>query len=62
MSHRIGPILDGKLREVDPEYEKDPSIKWNFTKFLVDRNGEVVTRFEPTHDLGDVAVSVEKLL
>ncbi|MBG0766801.1 MAG: glutathione peroxidase [Spirochaetaceae bacterium] len=62
MSHRIAPILDGKLREVDPEYEKDPSIKWNFTKFLVDRSGEVVARFEPTHDLGEVAASIEKLL
>ena len=26
-------------------------IQWNFTKFLVDRNGEVVARFEPTADM-----------
>jgi glutathione peroxidase len=23
-------------------------VKWNFTKFLIDRNGEIVARFEPT--------------
>ena len=28
--------------------KKPKSIKWNFTKFLVDRNGEVIGRFEPT--------------
>ena len=28
-------------------YKKSPDIKWNFTKFLVDRNGNVVDRFEP---------------
>ncbi len=62
MSHRIGPILDGKLRKLDPSYETDPSIKWNFTKFLVDRNGMVVARFEPTHNLGDVGKAIESLL
>ena len=31
----------------DPNYKKNPDIKWNFTKFVVDRNGNVVKRFEP---------------
>ncbi len=30
------------------------AIKWNFTKFLVGRSGEVVARFEPTADMGDL--------
>ncbi|MBR2835550.1 MAG: glutathione peroxidase [Coriobacteriales bacterium] len=36
-------------------------IKWNFTKFLIDREGKVVARFEPTVDMADVraAVAVE---
>ena len=36
-------------------------IKWNFTKFLVDRQGKVVARFEPTTDMKDVhdAVAAE---
>ena len=37
-------------------------IKWNFTKFLVDRNGKVVARFEPTEDMKAVRDAVEKLL
>ena len=39
-------------------------IKWNFTKFLVDRNGNVVQRFEPavTPDSKDVTGAIEKQL
>ena len=33
-------------------------IKWNFTKFLVDRQGNVVARFEPTTDMEDVRAAV----
>ena len=34
-------------------------IKWNFTKFLVDREGNVIARFEPTVDMGDVREAVK---
>ena len=37
-------------------------IKWNFTKFLVDREGNVIARFEPTVDMDDVRKAVEELL
>ena len=37
-------------------------IKWNFTKFLVDREGQVVARFEPTADMADVAKAVADIL
>ena len=37
-------------------------IKWNFTKFLVDRNGTVIARFEPTADMAEVRKAVEELL
>ena len=33
-------------------------IKWNFTKFLVDRAGNIVARFEPTTDMDDVKKAV----
>ena len=35
-------------------------IKWNFTKFLVDREGNVIARFEPTVDMKDVRKAVEE--
>lgn len=37
-------------------------IKWNFTKFLIGRDGTVLARFEPTADMADVRKAVEQLL
>ena len=34
-------------------------IKWNFTKFLIDREGKVIARFEPTVDMKEVRAAVE---
>ena len=38
------------------------AIKWNFTKFLVDREGNVVKRFAPDYKPSSLAEDVEKLL
>jgi glutathione peroxidase len=38
------------------------AIKWNFTKFLVDRNGEVVARYAPTTKPVELAAEIERLL
>ena len=35
-------------------------IKWNFTKFLINREGNVVSRFEPTTDMSEVRNAVER--
>ena len=37
-------------------------IKWNFTKFLIDREGNVIARFEPTADMDDVKKAVVEAL
>ena len=61
----MGPTalaMGAMLSRIDKNYKKNPDIKWNFTKFLVDREGNVVERFEPTHDMKDVARKVEALL
>ncbi len=50
------------LKKIDKDYKNNPDIKWNFTKFVVDRQGNVVARFEPTAKMEDVAACVEKLL
>lgn len=60
--HRLSEILDTKLREADADYDKKSDIKWNFTKFLINRQGEVVARFEPTADMAKVEEAIEKLL
>ncbi len=41
---------------------KDSDIRWNFTKFVVDREGNVVARFEPTDDMAKVEECAEALL
>jgi glutathione peroxidase len=38
------------------------SIKWNFTKFLVDRNGKVITRYAPTTEPKDIEEDIKRLL
>ena len=44
------------------KYGEKAYIKWNFTKFLVDREGDVVARFEPTVDMADVKAAVAAAL
>ena len=43
----VGVFLDKMFRQQDSLYDQNPDIKWNFTKFLIDREGKVVCRFEP---------------
>ncbi|MCG5515755.1 MULTISPECIES: glutathione peroxidase [unclassified Ectothiorhodospira] len=38
------------------------AVKWNFTKFLVDREGQVVRRYAPNTDPKDIAQDIERLL
>ncbi len=50
------------LKKIDKDYENNPAIKWNFTKFVVDRQGNVVARFEPTAKMAAVEECVKGLL
>lgn len=43
-----GKILIPIVKAKDPDYKNNNDIKWNFTKFLVDRDGNVVERYEST--------------
>ena len=44
------------------KYGDKTYIGWNFTKFLVDREGNVVARFEPTEDMAEVKKAVAAAL
>ncbi|MCR5595885.1 MAG: glutathione peroxidase [Lachnospiraceae bacterium] len=50
------------LKKIDKDYKNNPDIKWNFTKFVIDREGNVVARFEPTAKMEDVAECVASLI
>lgn len=62
MSHPIAGILDEMLTKQNPDYKNDPSIKWNFTKFLINKRGQVTARFEPTEKIENIAKQIEQLL
>ena len=62
MDHPIAPKLVPMLKEKHPEILEGDGIKWNFTKFLIDREGNVVERFEPTTTPEEIAPAIEKLL
>jgi glutathione peroxidase len=50
------------FKTISKSVEKDSDIKWNFTKFLVDREGNVVGRYAPTTKPEDIEQDVLKLL
>ena len=54
--------MNALLMTEDKNFKKNSNIKWNFTKFVVDREGNVVARFEPTADMADVEKCVASLL
>lgn len=61
-NHKLTPILEEMLSKEDPDYKDKADIKWNFTKFLINKLGLVVARFEPTESLENVSKKIEELL
>lgn len=62
MTQPMSARMDKMLRAADANYDKNPDIKWNFTKFLVDRSGKIVRRFEPTDDMALVDLEIGKII
>ncbi len=60
--HPYKELLEGMFAKADPDWASKSDIKWNFTKFIVDRAGNVVARFEPTADMAEVEACVKALL
>ena len=57
-----GALMNAVAAKMDPDFKNNANIKWNFTKFLVDRNGNVVNRYEPTVEPKKIVEDIEKLL
>ena len=53
-----GKFMDEMLRKQDAGYDKKSDIKWNFTKFLVSRDGRVLKRYEPTDKMSDIEADI----
>lgn len=54
--------MGAMMKKIDKNYKNTPDIKWNFTKFVVDRNGNVIARFEPTEDMKKVEACIVSLI
>ena len=62
MEHPIANVLDEMLTKQDPDYKEKSDIKWNFTKFLINKKGQVVARFEPTAKIEEIEKQIIELL
>ncbi len=62
LDHEIGKLLHDFFSGENPDYAASPDIKWNFTKFLIDKDGAIVKRFEPTAEPEDLAADIEALI
>ena len=59
---QMAEFMNKHLAAIDPDFQNNADIKWNFTKFVIDREGNVVARFEPTADMAKVEECVKALL
>ena len=58
LNDKTGKFMDEMLRKQDADYDKKADIKWNFTKFLVSRDGQVLKRYEPTDKMTDIEADI----
>ena len=47
---------------MDPDWNNNGNIKWNFTKFLYDRDGNFVGRYEPLISFNTIAADINKVI
>lgn len=58
----MGLILAQAAKSVDSDFKNNNNVKWNFTKFLVDKEGNVVDRFEPTFSMKKVKERIKEVI
>ena len=59
LTDQRGKFMDDMLRKRDADFDKKSDIKWNFTKFLVSREGRVLKRYEPTDKMTDIETDIQ---
>ena len=61
-SGAAGIAMNAVAKKMDKDFKNNGNIKWNFTKFLISREGEILARFEPTENMKKVREKVEAAL
>jgi glutathione peroxidase len=61
-NHNLTAILEDMLSKADPDYKQKADIKWNFTKFLINKKGQVIARFEPTTKIEVIEEAIKEEL
>ena len=55
-------MMNGVAKKMDKDFKNNGNVKWNFTKFLISKDGEILARFEPTEKMDNVKEAVAKAL
>ena len=58
----LTPMLESMLERTHPDYQSTSDIKWNFTKFLISKDGDMVERFEPTQGMKIVKEKIQEVI
>jgi glutathione peroxidase len=61
-AHPVAAPLEAILKEKFPSYLEGNGVKWNFTKFVINRQGQVVSRYEPTSEPSAMEEEIQALL
>ena len=57
-----GLVMNGVVKKMDKDFKNNGNVKWNFTKFLISREGEILGRFEPTEKMENVRAKIAAAL
>ena len=55
-------MMEVFLKKIDPDFKNNSEIKWNFTKFVISRDGSRIERFAPTIPMDKVEKTIEEML
>lgn len=55
-------MMKAVVKAKDKDYKNNGNIKWNFTKFLISRTGEIIARYEPTEKVENVKNKIAEII
>ncbi|MBR1445199.1 MAG: glutathione peroxidase [Firmicutes bacterium] len=55
-------VLSQAVKKYDKDYKSNGSVKWNFTKFLIDKEGNIAERYEPTTAVKKIKEKLEEMI